>query len=478
MPRPFLALVWLSLCGCGGGSSFTLDREALLDPQSCQGCHPQHHEEWASSMHAYAAEDPVFLAMNRRGQRETAGQLGAFCVNCHAPMAVREGATTDGLNLASVPKKLQGVTCFACHAVEEVTGTHDAPLKLAADGVMRAAIRDPHPQRAHGAAYQSLLDRDHLESSRVCGSCHDVVNGHGTAIERTFQEWKDSVFARPPGTTTCGQCHMPQSAQLRPVAEVAGAPARRLHSHLWPAVDVALSEFPGTALQRQEVQAALDATLQSALCVDASRRRIYVLLDNVGAGHHWPSGSAQDRRAWTEVTAFSGTDAVYASGAAAPGATPRGEGDPDLWMLRDCLFDEAGARVHMFWEAKSTEGTTLPPQRTFDMADPRFYDSHVRQAFPRAGALPAPVDRVTLRVRLQPIGRDVLDALVASGDLDAAVLAQMPTFDVGAPLEWTPAATAGFVDRDTGQRFTCVTRTGFDVTAPTVAAKAPGRCTP
>jgi hypothetical protein len=40
-------------------------------------------------MHAYAAEDPVFLAMNARGQRETQGALGAFCVNCHAPLAVQ-----------------------------------------------------------------------------------------------------------------------------------------------------------------------------------------------------------------------------------------------------------------------------------------------------------------------------------------------------------------------------------------------------
>ena len=52
-------------------------------------------------MHAYAAEDPVFLAMNQRLQRETGGALGDFCVRCHAPMAVREGATRDGLDLAA-----------------------------------------------------------------------------------------------------------------------------------------------------------------------------------------------------------------------------------------------------------------------------------------------------------------------------------------------------------------------------------------
>ena len=31
-------------------------------------------------MHAYASDDPVFQAMNKRAQRETNGALGDFCV--------------------------------------------------------------------------------------------------------------------------------------------------------------------------------------------------------------------------------------------------------------------------------------------------------------------------------------------------------------------------------------------------------------
>ena len=73
-------------------------------------------------MHAYAAEDPVFLAMNARGQRETNGALGDFCVKCHAPLAVELGLTTDGLNLGEIPPHLAGVTCFFCHTVESVEG--------------------------------------------------------------------------------------------------------------------------------------------------------------------------------------------------------------------------------------------------------------------------------------------------------------------------------------------------------------------
>ena len=52
-------------------------------------------------------------------------------------------------------------------------------------------------------------------------------------------------------------------------------------------------------------------------------------------------------------------------------------------------------------------------------------------------------DRVTLRVLLQPIGLDVLDDLVESGDLDPAIRqATPPPHLVGAPLEWTAERAA------------------------------------
>src|SRR5215813_8159683 len=137
-------------------TSTFLTRDDLLDPTACQGCHQDHYEEWAGSMHAYAADDPVFIAMNKRGQRETNGALGTFCVNCHAPMAVNEKATTDGLNLADVPQSLKGVTCYFCHSIDQVTGTHDAQVHLAGDLVIRGELSDAVANSAHNSGYSAL----------------------------------------------------------------------------------------------------------------------------------------------------------------------------------------------------------------------------------------------------------------------------------------------------------------------------------
>lgn len=473
-----VAVVASVACTSSKSGDTFLSRDEMLDPQTCNKCHAKHYTEWSGSMHAYAATDPVFLAMNKRGQRETNGALGDFCIKCHAPMAVRDGLTKDGLNLDAVPENRKGVTCFFCHTVDAVTGTHDAALTNASDLVMRGEYTDPVSNTAHKAAYSKLHDRDQLDSATMCGTCHDIQNGHGQSLERTFAEWQASVFSHAPYGATCGQCHMAQSATLEPIAQAPGVFARRRHAHTFAGVDLALTDFPEAAAQKAEVQAQLDKTLQSALCVGATGGTIKVMLDNVAGGHAFPSGAVQDRRVWVELTAYAGADVVYQSGAPAKDGAPiTASTDPDLWLMRDCIFDAAGKEVHMFWQAESVTSNELPGQATFDATDPRFYKTHIVQSYPRAGALPKAPDRVTMRVHMQPMGTDVLDDLVASGDLDPAVRAKMTTLDVGALLEWTPAkATDGYTDPNDHLRYACVTDTNFNVAAETVPATNQTRC--
>jgi hypothetical protein len=431
-------------------------------------------------MHAYASDDPVFLAMNKRGQRETNGALGSFCVNCHAPMAVREGATKDGLDLAQVPPQLKGVTCFFCHTADAVQGTHNAPLHLSDDPVMRGGFADPVANTAHKATYSALHDRDKADSATTCGACHDIVTDHGAAIERTFSEWQGTVFSQSPGGATCGQCHMAQSANLVPVAQAPGVFARRKHEHTFAAIDLALTPFPEGDAQKAAVKKLLDTTLQSALCVSTAGQ-IRVFLDNVAAGHSFPSGASQDRRVWAEVIAYANGTPIYQSGVVADDKPIVGNAatDPDLWLLRDCIFDDKGAEVHMFWQAASTEGNALGGQITFDQTDPRFFQTHVIRSFPRTGNFTGTADRATLRLRVQPMGLDVLDDLVSSGDLDPSIRAAMKTQDIGADalLEWTPA-TAKDTYMESGIPFTCITKTNFNVKADKVPAVDHQRCKP
>jgi hypothetical protein len=442
-------------------------REELLDPETCRECHATHYDEWRGSMHAYAAKDPVFLAMNRRGQRETGGLLGSFCVNCHAPLAVREaergGRTVDDWSkVEELPYTDQGVGCYFCHNIASVEGTHNAQLTLANDVTMRGRIADPVPNPAHASAASPFLDGAKPESAAACGTCHDIVLDTPAAppadppveLERTYREWLSSIFAPenasvPSAMLTCAGCHMGPKDPDKIIAEGPGLAVRprTFHPHTFPAVDLAFPSVPSTsdpvesqalrARQETEVREALDNTLSLEICVELAPLRngaVQVTIDNSGAGHNWPSGASQDRRAWVEVTAYLKGQVLFTN--AMEGDREPPSDSPNALIFRDRIFN-GDREVHMFWEADDRKGGTIGPHQPLISTDPMSNPASRVQRFPASGFFVKPQgedssipDRVTVRVRMRAMAHDVLDDLVRSGDLDPAIPPELPTFDL------------------------------------------------
>lgn len=418
----------------------TLSRAELMNPETCKTCHPTHYEEWRSSMHAYAGKDPVFLAMNKRGQEETGGALGTFCVQCHAPMAVREELTSDGLNLDELPSEMLGVTCYFCHNTVGVDGHDNNPLKLANDTTMRGSLRDPLRPTAHDVEYSSFHDRNKPDSSKMCGACHDIVTPKGVHLERTFAEYNDSIFSKTDGLgfETCSGCHMPGRDGV--AAEYEGVTTRRVHSHMWPGVDVALTSFPGREEQRKAVE---ECELQSSiqyfdiLATQPANGafEVEVFLETA-AGHNQPSGATQDRRMWVELTAFDAQGRqTFQSGAIADDEleVPTAD-DSQLWLFRDRMLNDAGEEVHMFWEAAEVDRTTdeaLPVARDLTLGSHTLSRGYFIEEEPA---------RILVRVRMRPMSLEVLHDLVDSGHLDAGIVDAMPTFTVyEAEATWNAA---------------------------------------
>jgi hypothetical protein len=396
------------LAGCGDRG---LDPAALSDPASCEGCHPDQVREWASSMHAYASDDPVFLAMNRLGQRATGGALGDFCVRCHAPFA-------GGRDVEGLPRAERGVTCAACHQVAEVVAVHNGELRWDRDGPMRGGLSDAVDTPAHDSAHSPLVDSNALESSATCGACHDVISPSGVAVERTYAEWSESIFAHADVGLSCASCHM--FGRDAPAAY--GEQTRRTHDHSLAGVDLALGPWPGTDEQRVAIGRDLGAVLLAKLCVlpNGGAVKIDVTLDNVQSGHAFPSGVTHARRVWVELVAEE---------AGVPAGVPTG------WSLGSRFLGNDGAEVANVWDATDIESELLQPAVTLDPMDPRFYHS-VTKSFLVAGA----PEIVRMAVRVQPVGLDILDGLIAEGELDPSVRAAMPTFSLRSTmLEWQRA---------------------------------------
>jgi hypothetical protein len=112
--------------------------------------------------------------------------------------------------------------------------------------------------------------------------------------------------------------------------------------------------------------------------------------------------------------------------------------DANLALFRDWIYGADGQPVHMFWDAAPSElypdgyqSVTLPPML-------RLNTPHTLEARFRIFQLDQ-VQRVRVRTRMRPVGMDVLEDLIDSGDLKPEVRDAMPTFTLyGASLDWYP----------------------------------------
>jgi hypothetical protein len=429
-------------------STFGVDR--LKNPETCKPCHPMHYREWSGSMHAYATVDPVFIAMNARGQRETNGKLGDFCFRCHAPMAVQDGLVRTGLDPRQLPESDRGITCYFCHNVTAIEGNHNGMLRIAGDTTMRGPIRDPVPTRAHGAVISDVFDEAGFKNSEMCGGCHDIVTTSGVHLERTFEEFRHGIFSKsatgaPPAFSSCVSCHMP--GEPGPAAVAKGVADRVVHKHLWPGIDVALTDFPHRDAMRSAIEHCELRASVSFFTLEVTPPDLFTFQVETNAGHNQPSGAAQDRRMWLEVSAY-GADGKRLDGQSSgiiaddeieekPESDPKH--DPNLLLFADRIFGAKGEPVHMFWQAERSpshpEGfeSNLLPAATTTYVEGRHA---VLKQYRIGGAKGLPA-RVTARLRIRPIGLDVLGDLVRSGDLDPSIVARMPTFTFGAQIEWT-----------------------------------------
>ncbi|MCB9684031.1 MAG: hypothetical protein H6738_01235 [Alphaproteobacteria bacterium] len=349
-------------------ASPTLDPARFRDAESCRACHPDHVREWKTSMHAYAMHDPLFQALVEQRQVDLEGREDQFCTQCHSAIGTRGGEITSGFSFAELsPIVMEGITCTACHQVEEVVRTRNSGHRLQQDGPMRATIADPIDTPAHASEAA-----DFMGSSEFCGACHDVVETDGLDLERPYQEWLDSP-AKAEGTG-CQGCHMPTTRR----ALVDGGPERDAHDHRWVGVDEPLTDGFLTAQELDDLRAGTRELLTgaAALTVDAPATvevgrtfDLTLTVENRIPAHNLPTGSTFVRQVWLEVVVTDAAgDVVYETGTLDANGDLRDHwseldpyGDADLLSFSSRLIDHQAAPTVFTWIADEHASTTLPP---------------------------------------------------------------------------------------------------------------------
>lgn len=308
----------------------------------CVSCHERVVTEWRSSMHAHALTSPVMVAQSNLAHRETLVSVSSpdpqnVCVNCHGPIATALAKSAilpfqpNGA-LANPALLSEGVTCAVCHQWQGEPKTAGGGLTAFQDGLKPGhTFYGPFDDAVGNAFHQSKASPLFKDASQLCRNCHSVQydrNGdgkieHGTdlVLQTLFDEWQDFTRNGGPG---CVDCHMPiakgtraAESALIPLEQDSVAPARRLRSHRFVAVDYPLDNPALRDESRAERESLLRragvlSLVETSLNVSGTRVSFDVSLQNTGTGHNLPGGFAFVRQMWLEVSLLNAQGQVVA----------------------------------------------------------------------------------------------------------------------------------------------------------------------
>ncbi|MEM7306997.1 MAG: multiheme c-type cytochrome [Planctomycetota bacterium] len=221
-----LGLAAALLGGCAGRAAEPAPPRSFTSSRQCRACHEEVYAEWEASQHAAAWTNPEVRFLSNDFANQD-------CVDCHAPRPV----FTTGVGRRVLPRearRVEGVDCIACHQLP------------ASEGGGMAATADAPSAPCRPTATPDLTRAEH------CGGCH---NQH-----KTVDQWRGSAW--PERGEDCLSCHMP----FRDGDPSKGRDHRFLGSHH---------------------QATLNAAVELRGRFEGGR--YHVELENVGAGHAFPT---------------------------------------------------------------------------------------------------------------------------------------------------------------------------------------------
>ncbi|MBE0617309.1 MAG: hypothetical protein IH608_05210, partial [Proteobacteria bacterium] len=288
--------------------------------QRCAYCHPEQHAQWRGSMHANAFRDPLYQEAWREASRELGGSMDRLCAGCHTPV----GTATEQVwirasgEIVIAPLAEEGVTCDFCHSVARVDllerdgNPGNAGLALDPSGPKLGPYADAF-STFHETAYSDLHTR-----SEFCGACHNVFHPvSGTAIARTYDEWKGSVYAA--NEIHCQDCHMVPPEVAAQVAATLEKPALSglssnfgtartpFFHHTFTGANAAIPSELGHGGHADDARARLRIAARVRVNavqppVAGGELGVEVRVQNLRAGHNLPTSMSELRQMWLRVS--------------------------------------------------------------------------------------------------------------------------------------------------------------------------------
>ncbi|MBP7149214.1 MAG: hypothetical protein KBD01_16920 [Acidobacteria bacterium] len=274
----------------GDAALGTQPYEKFEKPQACAACHRdifrQHEQAMMSQAYTHHWDEIEYfeLAVPHAEKEPKVAGVKAGCNGCHAPLAFLAGQVPPP-KPAEKSRANESVSCDLCHAVTGFVG--DVPVNFnwtVSPGKVkqgnRPGLKSPHHETVENAF---------LRSAEFCGTCHNEQDPWGVFVKSTHLEWKEGPHGK--AGIVCQDCHMPPAAGR---SAGMGTPLPDVRQHLFHG-----AHDPGKLAGVAEVR--IHPEVREAEPGETVKLSATVV--NAKAGHKIPSGSAEERLLWLDVTA-------------------------------------------------------------------------------------------------------------------------------------------------------------------------------
>ena len=340
-------------------------------------------------MHSNAFKDPVFQALWAIGEKATKGEVRNHCGGCHTPIGIASGTVEfhpekgEHGEFTAPEVAAQGVSCDVCHTISDTNLHKTAVLEHGnASFVMSPGSKKRASLKEAKSPYHQTEYSDHHTKSEFCGNCHNIFHPtNNFPIERTYDEWKYSVYAQ--NDIQCQDCHMVPvevatqvADQMLPPEKIKdhglggfaglGGPYREVvHDHgfvggnavITAALQGEKSDNYQESIKRLQSVATLDLKLQE---LSGPLHKLKVKVTNKRAGHHLPTSLTEVRQVWLEVVV---TDDQGRELMRSGTLDDHNELPADTVIFNAHAVDRNGQDTHFPWEiARFVDVNTIPPK--------------------------------------------------------------------------------------------------------------------
>ena len=372
-------------------SSTSLHKAEWINSASCGECHSEIFRQWSDSNHRLMSSNPYYLILEDLAAQVEGEEFRTWCMGCHNPqgLSIGERKTTPGkllyekggesLKEAFVQKRPvveEGTGCLLCHRITKLEGAGGNadytvnlkdrttyPFENSQNGTLRwfgHRMINARPS-VHKASYINPL----YKTSSYCGSCHsEFAPGTGSMIVETFEEWRSSPYNDPDNPEqhkTCIDCHMHKDINrigedIPGTSTDGGTLKSNVATHHFTGANHFLVGLRSSQHEQMSVDLLKNAVTME---LDVRDNQLIVEVKNIGAGHALPTGVADFRELWLEVTVkdVSGKTVLQSGYLKPDGNVPE-----DARIFQKVFGDFEGKPVGaLFWRyAKLLKDTKIP----------------------------------------------------------------------------------------------------------------------